>query len=151
MPEIYTIGHSVQTIESFINALTINGITLLADVRSIPASRWHPQFGRVRLEASLKEAGIEYLHLPQLGGRQAMSFKEYVGTDDFTKAIYQLEAEAGQKSTAFMCAEADPKDCHRLHIAQWLHGNGWRVVHILKGGETVIHPATKVDVQGGLF
>lgn len=38
-----------------------------------------------------------------------------------------------------MCAETDPADCHRLHIAEWLTGQGHRVVHLLAPGRTREH------------
>ena len=49
---LYTIGHSNHPIESFIALLTSNGITAIADVRSRPYSRRHPQFNKDRLAAS---------------------------------------------------------------------------------------------------
>lgn len=58
---IYTVGHSNHTIEHFLALLQRHGITLLADVRSTPYSRFNPQFRRDSLAVSLNEAGIEYL------------------------------------------------------------------------------------------
>src|ERR1041385_7709272 len=67
---IWTIGHSTRSIEEFIALLKQNGIEILADVRRFPGSRRHPQFSQAEFAASLKHAEIEYLHLPQLGGRR---------------------------------------------------------------------------------
>ena len=68
--EIWTIGHSTLPIESFIDALRVNSIALLADVRRFPASRRHPQFGREALAQSLGAHGIDYVHYEALGGRR---------------------------------------------------------------------------------
>src|SRR3546814_10258985 len=42
----------------------------VADVRAFPRSRTNPQFNGDTLPASLTEAGIDYVHLPSLGGRR---------------------------------------------------------------------------------
>jgi uncharacterized protein (DUF488 family) len=53
-----------------ISLLKENGITLLADVRSAPYSRFNPQFNKEDLEFSLRSAGIAYVYKgKQLGGR----------------------------------------------------------------------------------
>src|SRR5437773_1039082 len=65
---IYTIGHSTRSIEEFVELLQENEIQLLADVRSMPRSKRHPQFNIETLPVSLKEHSIEYLHIPALGG-----------------------------------------------------------------------------------
>ena len=68
---VLTVGHSTRPIEAFVGLLRAHGVTLLADVRSTPYSRRHPQFGRERLARSLADAGIGYAHLPALGGKRA--------------------------------------------------------------------------------
>lgn len=67
---IWTVGHSTLTIGDFLEMLSSNGIRALAEVRRFPASRRHPQFNQDELRESLAAAGIEYLHLPELGGRR---------------------------------------------------------------------------------
>ena len=65
---IYTIGHSTRTIEEFLGLLAEHAVDLLVDVRTIPKSRRHPQFGQEALGARLRAVGIEYLHCKDLGG-----------------------------------------------------------------------------------
>src|SRR5438477_13204107 len=65
---IFTIGHSTRSIDEFVELLQENGFELLADVRSMPRSKRHPQFNIETLPLSLKEHTIEYLHIPALGG-----------------------------------------------------------------------------------
>ena len=67
---IYTIGHSTHPIEHFISLLHGHGVDALADVRSVPYSRYNPQFNREALSETLKEQGIAYVFLgKELGGR----------------------------------------------------------------------------------
>src|SRR5207302_8474571 len=68
--KLWTIGHSTRSIDEFIEALKSFEIQALADVRSFPGSRRYPQFNKENLRASLAEAGIGYIHLPDLGGRR---------------------------------------------------------------------------------
>jgi uncharacterized protein (DUF488 family) len=65
---IFTIGHSTHPIKKFIGILRAHEIRLLADVRTIPKSRHNPQFNSDELAKSLSEAGIDYVHMPGLGG-----------------------------------------------------------------------------------
>ena len=45
---IMTIGHSTRTAEQFIALLQAHGVTAIADVRTVPRSRRHPQTGGKR-------------------------------------------------------------------------------------------------------
>lgn len=42
--EIFTVGHSTQSIEELIELLEENHVRRLTDVRSFPSSKRHPQF-----------------------------------------------------------------------------------------------------------
>ena len=68
--QIWTIGHSIRSIEEFIAASQWYKIGLVADVCRFPGSRRNPQFGREALRHSLGDRGIEYGHFPELGGRR---------------------------------------------------------------------------------
>jgi hypothetical protein len=52
---IYTIGHSKRPIEQLVSMLQEHGVRLLADIRTLPRSRWvagsRQQAGRARLVA----------------------------------------------------------------------------------------------------
>src|SRR2546429_17789 len=65
---IRTIGHSTRPIAEFIHLLQVHGIRQLVDIRTIPRSRFNPQFNRESLAESLKADGIDYHHMPGLGG-----------------------------------------------------------------------------------
>ncbi|MEO5660129.1 MAG: DUF488 domain-containing protein, partial [Polaromonas sp.] len=65
---VYTIGHSNRTIEDFIGLLWTYEVAKVIDVRTIPRSRLNPQFNLDELPESLAAVGIEYSHMPGLGG-----------------------------------------------------------------------------------
>ena len=54
--------------EAFIGLLQAHGVKHLVDVRSFPRSRRNPRFNLDALPGSLKQVGIEYPHMPGLGG-----------------------------------------------------------------------------------
>jgi uncharacterized protein (DUF488 family) len=49
----------------------------------------------------------------------------------FATGIARLEALAGERLTAVMCAEADWRRCHRQLVADALLARGWRPLHLL--------------------
>lgn len=143
---IWTIGHSTRSLEEFIGLLRAHGVTLLADVRSLPYSRRNPQFNADALAKSLEPAGVMYRHLAGLGGRRApqlhsrhpgwknLSFRgyaDYMDTHTFQDALQQLIGLATQCPTTIVCAEAVPWRCHRSLIADALLIQGWTVFHII--------------------
>jgi uncharacterized protein (DUF488 family) len=98
---IYTVGHSNHSIERFLSLLQPHGITAVADVRSTPYSRFNPQFRREKLQASLAEAGMQYVFLgEELGARSQdpdcydaegrVSYSRLARTEQFRKGIQRL-------------------------------------------------------------
>ena len=115
---------------------------LLADVRSTPYSRFNPQFRRDALAASLSQNGIEYLFLgEELGARSKdracyeqgrVSYRKLADTELFRQGIERLLVAAKTHTTAIMCAEKDPLDCHRtILVARALQARGESIAHIL--------------------
>lgn len=154
---LFTIGHSTRSIEEFIALLREHGIQLLTDVRSIPGSRRVPQFGKEALRASLTGAGIEYLWMPELGGRRKASpdsrntawrhpafrgYADYMETDEFALALDELANIACAVPTVIMCAEAVWWRCHRSMIADAMKWEGFEVLHIMAPGKVAEHPWT---------
>ena len=58
--EIFTIGHSTHPIDEFIHILQAYGIEMIVDVRTIPKSRYNPQFNQDALREELQKHGIDY-------------------------------------------------------------------------------------------
>src|SRR5215472_11998720 len=155
--QIWTIGHSNRSLETFLQMLVAHEIRLLADVRRFPGSRRLPHFNQENLAHELAKSGIEYIHFPELGGRRRVrpdspnilwrneAFRGYADimmTDEFRAGIERLLAHARQKRTAIVCAEALWWQCHRSMISDYLKAAGHEVIHILSGTKTEVHPFT---------
>lgn len=155
--ELWTVGHSTRPIEELIEALGSFEIKVLADVRSFPGSRRYPHFNREQLRVSLPAAEIEYLHLPELGGRRRVrpdsynmawrnkmfrGYADYMETDEFREGIARLLNVARTRRTAIMCAEAVWWRCHRSLISDYLKAQGVEVTHIMAAGKSEPHPFT---------
>src|SRR5690242_14018973 len=67
---IFTIGHSTHSQEKFISLLQSQNINMLVDVRSIAGSRHVPRFNQEQMKIWLKQNNIQYLHIPELGGKR---------------------------------------------------------------------------------
>lgn len=143
---LYTVGHSTRSAEEFVRLLRAHGIECVADVRTLPRSRRNPQFDTEALARTLAETGIEYVHLPRLGGlrrprrdsrntglRSAgfRGYADHMETEEFEAGVTELLALAGRKRTAFMCAEALWWRCHRSLLSDALVARGIEVRHIL--------------------
>jgi uncharacterized protein (DUF488 family) len=164
-PTIWTVGHSTRPIGEFTDLLRAHGITLLVDVRTIPRSRYNPQFNTDTLAQSLRDAVLRYRHLPKLGGlrkpkkdslnngwRNASfrGYADYMQTEEFLNALDELMAENRLQPTAIMCAEAVPWRCHRSLIADALVSRGWNVRHIMSPDQAAPHVLTSfVHMEAG--
>lgn len=125
-----TIGYESQTQDAVIAKLKAAGVETLVDVRAVAASR-RAGFSKTLLAASLAEAGIDYIHLRQLGtpkpGREAARkgriaemtaiFAEHMAEPGAQLELAAAKALAGERKIALLCFEADHKGCHRDILA----------------------------------
>jgi len=133
------VGQGARSAVSIIFLLRQAGIKVLLDVRAYPVSRRHPQFSRDALSAALADAGIQYRWEGKaLGGMRKGGYAAHMETPLFVDTAQALMQSA---ATCIMCAETDPADCHRSHIADWLVAHGERVVHLIAPGESRDHAA----------
>jgi uncharacterized protein (DUF488 family) len=150
MVTIHTIGHSVLEPDEFVRLLHDHDAELLVDVRRYPASRRVPHFNAGVLAETLESAGIGYRHAEDLGGRrdpapdsrnggweneQFRGYADHMATTEFVAALYELEADARERRTALMCAEADWRRCHRRLLADVLVARQHEVVHLGAAGD----------------
>jgi uncharacterized protein (DUF488 family) len=153
---ILTIGHSKHTLSRFIALLQAARVTAIADVRSMPVSRFSPHFNKDRLAASLAECGIAYIFLgKELGGRPerpdlftggVADYAKMAALASFRSGLERLVAGAREHRTAALCAEADPLDCHRcLLVGRALAGQGIQVGHILASSGEILGHAEMED------
>src|SRR6185503_5359828 len=154
MPSIYSVGHGTRPIEEFVEVLRAAHVKTLADIRSAPGSRRHPQFGQAALAASLNATGIRYVHLRGLGGRRDAApdspnvalkvdafrgYADHMSTEEFAADYARLVARARERATGFMCAETLWWRCHRRLVSDRLMVDGWDVVHLLARGKSEPH------------
>jgi uncharacterized protein (DUF488 family) len=154
---VLTIGHSTRPIEEFLNLLRAHAVACVADVRTVPKSRYNPQFAKDALSASLEAAGIGYIHMPELGGLRHTTassintgwrnasfrgYADYMQSPDFARGLDDLIARAGSERVAIMCAEAVPWRCHRSLIADALLVRGIAVEHIMSATRANAHALT---------
>jgi uncharacterized protein (DUF488 family) len=127
---LLTIGHSSHPIYDFLDLLERHGVELVADVRSVPYSRFNPQFNQTALKLSLLRIGIHYEYFGQdLGGWPAGP------PPSFQEGIDRLIGRVSQCCVAVLCAEEDPARCHRgLLIAPAIRRHGFPVSHIRGNG-----------------
>lgn len=150
MNRIATVGHSNRPFPDFLAILRAHEVTRIADVRRYPTSRRWPHFSAGSLAQSLPAAAIEYVPMPELGGRRKArpdsphtawrveafrGYADFMDTPEFREALANLEALASTSFTAILCAEALPWRCHRSLIADSLLVRGWSVVEILSERE----------------
>jgi uncharacterized protein (DUF488 family) len=157
---VWTIGHWTCPEDTFVGLLRGEQIELVVDVRSHPGSRTSPQFGREAMRRWLSQAGIGYVHLPELGGRRPKqdvepdlnsgwrqpSFKNYADyslTPDYERGIDELTRLASARRVAYLCAEPMPWRCHRLLISNTLTARGLTVRHIMAGRDSQVHELGK--------
>jgi uncharacterized protein (DUF488 family) len=154
---IYTIGHSIHSLDDFIEMLKSFNVKFLADIRRFPGSKKYSWFNKENLEKILPENTIEYIHLEELGGRRKVQpgsinsrwrnesfrgYADYMQTSEFVTAVEKLERIARKKTTAFMCSEAVWWRCHRSMVSDYLKARGWKVEHIMNVGKIEEHPYT---------
>ena len=139
---IFTIGYEATTMDEFIAALRRAGVERVIDIRAVPLSR-RPGFSKNILAASLKEAGIDYVLLKNLGtpkpGRDAAKkgdvktlrsvYANQLGLPEAQAEAAQMRALAAEKPSALLCFERDPAHCHRTLLLA-AEGEGAEVVDL---------------------
>ena len=148
----FTIGHSTRPIEEFVRLLMEAEVALVVDVRTVPRSRFNPQFNRDALSSSLAARGVAYEHLAALGGlrgpqRDAQpetnafwenasfhNYADYAMSQEFRSGLRTLRELGKTARLSVMCAESLWWRCHRRIIADYLIAAGEDIFHILGEG-----------------
>lgn len=147
---LYSVGHSNHSQEEFLELLKMYDVNCIVDVRSVPASKYAPQFNMEPLKWFLKSHEILYLHFgEEFGARRTdcldeseqVNFEMAVETPNFKHGVERL-MNGLQKGfhISLMCSEANPLECHRFSlVSRFFYDNGLDVQHILKEGELASH------------
>lgn len=148
--ELLTLGHSTQPIERFIALLSSAGATAVADVRSVPFSRYFPQYSKDALRTALSKAGLAYTFLgKEFGARSSdpscyrngkVQYSRVAKSPLFAEGMQRVFEGMKKYRIAFVCAERDPIECHRaLLVARAFYDRGRSVSHIHLDGVLESH------------
>ena len=156
--QLFSVGHSNQSIEELFQLLESQRIDCILDVRSMPYSKYTPQFNEDALKSWLSRHGVLYVPFGKhFGARRSDCLKETefvkkgikemklqvnfelgVTTPDFLKGAERLNKALDQnRRVSLMCSEADPLGCHRFSfIARYFYELGWDVQHIMRDDDS---------------
>ena len=154
---LYSVGHSNQSQDEFLELLKSHDVNCIVDVRSVPASKYTPQFNMEPLKWFLKSHDIQYLYFgEEFGARRTdcldadeqVNFEMAVETPNFKRGVERLMKglEKGFR-ISLMCSEANPLECHRFSlVSRYFYDNGLDVQHILRGAELASHKALENEM-----
>ncbi len=146
-PVVFTVGYEGLTIDAFLNKLIANNIMAVVDVRNNPQSMKYG-FSKKSFSDYIEKAGMEYIHIPELGIPSAM--RRGLGKDTSHATLFQkyeiellpkqeeaktklLDLVAKYSRIALVCFEADYHFCHRqimINHLQKKHSLQKPVAHI---------------------
>lgn len=144
-PTLFTIGHSDHELPAFIDLASRHGISAIADVRSQPYSRLHPQFNREPLSEMLQRRGLSYVFLGRELGARRVEREAYRGRQAaydlvarlpaFQQGLDRVRKGMATHRVALLCAEKDPLTCHRaILVCRQLRSEPFDVAHVLDDG-----------------
>lgn len=128
MSVIFTIGHSNNSVDSLLELLAKHNIQIVIDVRSAPYSRYVPWFNKKEIQTVLRENNLKYVFMGDIiGGKPTdpalldcfgnVDYDKIAATDKFKQGIERLlKALSDGWKIVLLCAEEDPKNCHRHRL-----------------------------------
>lgn len=141
--DVYTIGFTKKSAETFFETIKKSGVKRLLDVRLNNSSQLAAFAKKDDLAYFLKEiCGIEYVHIPMLAPTQEMldqykkgkgDWKEYEAK--FNKLIKERRIEDNLDRRLFdvpcvlLCSESTAEHCHRSLVLNYLQ-NCWGDINI---------------------
>jgi uncharacterized protein (DUF488 family) len=133
---IATIGYETDTLDAVIAKLKAAEVQVVIDVRAVASSR-RAGFSKTLLGASLKDQGIDYVHLRALGtpkpGRDAARagrvhemheiYEKHLEAPEAQAELARAGVIAMERKAALLCYEADASGCHREIVAERLRAS----------------------------
>ncbi len=157
--DVLTLGFSSRSWDETLSLLREFKVGRLIDIRTLPGSRFAPQFNKEHLQEALPAEGIEYIHMKALGGFRKVegddpsvaawkntsfrAFAAYMQTAEFQQALMELIRLFQEKTSVYACTEAVFWRCHRALVADALAALGYRPGHIFGPGACRPHQITK--------
>lgn len=121
---LFTIGYAAfNSFGGFMIPLKYFKIRAVIDVRSKPYSSRFVEYDAPDLKLNLKNAGIRYIHMPELGAHPSDENLMVNGIPDweliarsraFRKGIERIRRGMEAFRCCLLCAEKEPQNCHRV-------------------------------------
>jgi uncharacterized protein (DUF488 family) len=157
-----TVGHGTVAAGDLADRLIGAGVRTLVDIRTIPASRRHPQFGRDAMTQWLAPYGIAYRWEPRLGGLRKPppgspdgalrndAFRGYAAWMRAPEFVTAIDEVLRLDDAAVMCAESVWWKCHRRMVADFVTlARRVDVRHLMPDGRQAPHrPTDGVRLRG---
>jgi len=158
LKRLHTIGYYSFGIDELAKALLRHGVNAVADVRSVPFSKYKPEFNQGQIEGGLQAHGIGYVFLgkelgvrsddgtcyvPIKAGREErVDFCKLAESALFKSGMERLVRGMERYNVALLCAEKDPLMCHRaLLVCRQVKvvAPGAEIWHVLADGKVEHH------------
>jgi uncharacterized protein (DUF488 family) len=140
---LFTFGYEGLDLDLFIRRLIESGVSKIVDVRAVPISR-KKGFSKNALSAALRQAGLDYVHIPAMGcpkpirdryredqdwNAYTRSFLAYL--DGQAEALQDIIKLAQVSPCCLLCFEADFDRCHRIYVGRAAANmGGFQLAHI---------------------
>ncbi len=147
---LFSIGYATKPLEVFLAQLRLHAIDAVADVRSVPYSKYFQDYRQDELRSALATECRAYVYLGrELGPRSQdpahydaqnqVQFDRLMRSATFLAGIERLRMGLAKGyRIALLCAEKDPAGCHRSLLIgyYWRHQLGQPLFHIHHDGDT---------------
>jgi uncharacterized protein (DUF488 family) len=131
-PQVVSIGYEGRSASELVEELRAQRVAVLVDIRLTPISR-KPGLSKTALAAAVRAAGIEYVHLRELGNpksnrpgyraRQSEALDLYgaiLSSAGGQSALRHVTELLDGGAVALLCFERDHADCHRHQVVDEL-------------------------------
>ena len=144
---LYTLGFTQKSAETFFGLIRANGVQKLVDIRVNPHGQLSGFARQEDLPYFLRQlaGGCDYVHRPELAPTKEI-LKEYRADGDWPRYVTRFEAlldarnipaalaraEFESQVCCLLCSEATPEQCHRRLVAERLaaHWPDVAIVHL---------------------
>lgn len=143
--KMFTLGYEKRNVQEFIEILKEANVQTLVDVRETAWS-YKRDFCKTKFKNALSDAGIDYIHLKELGNPKEIrrsgvtsvsilkKYRRYL--KDTSAGIPELltlleSSKQEKKNICLTCYEKDHRDCHRSIISEHVFGKvTGKIVHL---------------------
>jgi len=154
--QLFTIGYSGWPLEDFLSELARHRIGIICDVRSVPYSRFRPEYSRGLLKDRLNAAGMKYVFFGDALGARPKAREVYVNgqavydliarQEFFQHGLARIRTGVAQHNVTLLCMERDPIECHRaILVCRHLPDIHDRTYHIHRGGH--LEPQKELETR----